>query len=306
MSRPAEALHSDPASGERSAVQAGSAVRLVRAADGQDTGGPGRSQAASPVGAAVQDQPSAGSNHGRTSRSWPVLVLALPATVAVWSGWVGIGQMTGFGQVHPLPGIWGSFHLDTAVTLPVGVEAYAAYALRAWLSSSSTLSSRTAGSPAGPRSALSCWAWPGRSPTTSSPRPGSRTRRGASPPRCPGCPSWSLAWAPPSRTCSAQTRKARTRWTRLSPPTRTRRRTTRTTAGPAGTTVSELSSLSGWPRQRVSPRCSAPLAGASPGAPCARLVYAARTQTWVHWRASSGPSRLAGLHRATLVIPEAQ
>jgi hypothetical protein len=70
-------------------------------------------------------------------------LLALPAAVAVWSGWVGIGQMTGFGQVHPLPGIWGSLHLDTAVTLPVGVEAYAAYALRAWLSTSSAVSVRT-------------------------------------------------------------------------------------------------------------------------------------------------------------------
>jgi hypothetical protein len=75
--------------------------------------------------------------------SWPLLILALPATIAVWSGWVGIGQMTGFGQVHPFPGLWDSFHLDTAVTLPVGVEAYAAYALRAWLSPSRTLSSRT-------------------------------------------------------------------------------------------------------------------------------------------------------------------
>ena len=61
-----------------------------------------------------------GPRSGRSVRSWPLLVLALPAAVAVWSGWVGIGQMTGFGQVHPLPGIWGSFHLDTAVTLPVG------------------------------------------------------------------------------------------------------------------------------------------------------------------------------------------
>jgi hypothetical protein len=51
--------------------------------------------------------------------------------------------MTGFGQVHPLPGIWDSFHLDSAVTLPVGVEAYAAYALRAWLSASATVSGRT-------------------------------------------------------------------------------------------------------------------------------------------------------------------
>ncbi|HEX9541279.1 MAG TPA: hypothetical protein VGA04_24195 [Streptosporangiaceae bacterium] len=51
--------------------------------------------------------------------------------------------MTGFGQVHPLPGIWDSFQLDTAVTLPVGVEAYAAYALRAWLSASTAVSART-------------------------------------------------------------------------------------------------------------------------------------------------------------------
>jgi hypothetical protein len=41
----------------------------------------------------------------------------------VWSGWVGIAQKTGFGRVSPLPGIWPSLHLDTAITLPVGVEA---------------------------------------------------------------------------------------------------------------------------------------------------------------------------------------
>jgi hypothetical protein len=51
--------------------------------------------------------------------------------------------MTGFGQVHPLPGIWDSFHLNTAVTLPIGVEAYAAYALRAWLSTGGTVSTPT-------------------------------------------------------------------------------------------------------------------------------------------------------------------
>jgi len=76
-------------------------------------------------------------------RSWPLLILALPAAVAVWSGWVGIGQMTGFGIVRPLPGIWDSLHVDTAVTLPLGVEAYAAFALRAWLTGSSLVSSRT-------------------------------------------------------------------------------------------------------------------------------------------------------------------
>jgi hypothetical protein len=79
----------------------------------------------------------------RPVRPWPLLIMALPAAVAVWSGWVGIGQMTGFGQVHPLPGLWPSFHLNTAITLPVGVEAYAAYALRAWLAASTALSLRT-------------------------------------------------------------------------------------------------------------------------------------------------------------------
>ena len=79
----------------------------------------------------------------RTTRSWPLLVLAAPAAVAVWSGWVGIGQMTGFGKIRPLPGIWDSLHVDTAVTLPIGVEAYAAFALRAWLTSNSAVSDRT-------------------------------------------------------------------------------------------------------------------------------------------------------------------
>jgi hypothetical protein len=61
----------------------------------------------------------------------------------VWSGWVGIAQKTGFGAVQLLPGIWSSLHLDTAVTLPVGVECYAAYALRAWLAGGHAISDRT-------------------------------------------------------------------------------------------------------------------------------------------------------------------
>jgi hypothetical protein len=79
----------------------------------------------------------------RAVRSWPLLVLALPASVAVWSGWVGIGQMTGFGVVRPLPGIVDSLRIDTAITLPLGVEAYAAYALRAWLTADQSVSTRT-------------------------------------------------------------------------------------------------------------------------------------------------------------------
>jgi hypothetical protein len=79
----------------------------------------------------------------RIVRSWPLLVLAAPAAAEVWSGWVGIAQKTGFGLVSPLPGIWPALHLDTAITLPVGVEAYAAYALRAWLSGDRQVSGRT-------------------------------------------------------------------------------------------------------------------------------------------------------------------
>ncbi|WP_200926581.1 hypothetical protein [Sphaerimonospora mesophila] len=67
------------------------------------------------------------------TRRWPLLLLALPAFVATWSGWVGLGELTGFGPVKPLPGI-SDFEVNTAITLPIGVETYAAYALGAWLS----------------------------------------------------------------------------------------------------------------------------------------------------------------------------
>jgi hypothetical protein len=42
-------------------------------------------------------------------------------------------MLCGFGVIHPLPGIWDTARINTAITLPVGVEAYGAYALRAWL-----------------------------------------------------------------------------------------------------------------------------------------------------------------------------
>ena len=64
---------------------------------------------------------------------WPLILIAAPAAVAVWSGWVGLGGLCGFGVIHPLPGIWDALRLNTAITLPVGVEAYGAYALGAWL-----------------------------------------------------------------------------------------------------------------------------------------------------------------------------
>jgi hypothetical protein len=64
---------------------------------------------------------------------WPLALIAAPAAVAVWSGWVGLGALCGFGVIHPLPGILPGLQIDTAITLPVGVEAYGAYALGAWL-----------------------------------------------------------------------------------------------------------------------------------------------------------------------------
>ena len=71
----------------------------------------------------------------RPISSWPLYLLAVPAFVAVWSGWVGLGGMCGFGEIQPLPGTpLADWRLDTAITLPIGVEAYAAYALRVWLS----------------------------------------------------------------------------------------------------------------------------------------------------------------------------
>jgi hypothetical protein len=40
----------------------------------------------------------------RTVRSWPLLLLAAPAAAEVWSGWVGLGQKTGFGRVCQVSG----------------------------------------------------------------------------------------------------------------------------------------------------------------------------------------------------------
>jgi hypothetical protein len=72
------------------------------------------------------DRSAAVPARARTVRSWQLLVLAAPAAAEVWSGRVGIAQKTGFGLIFPLPGIWPSLHLDTTITLPVSVEAYAA------------------------------------------------------------------------------------------------------------------------------------------------------------------------------------
>jgi hypothetical protein len=107
--------------------------------------GPSITQSTGPdrSGGLPKDRSAAVTRSRTAVRSWPLLVLAVPAAAEVWSGWVGIARLTGFGMVSPLPGIWPSLHLDTSITLPVGVEAYAAYALRAWLAGDRTVSPRT-------------------------------------------------------------------------------------------------------------------------------------------------------------------
>ena len=84
------------------------------------TGRPGR--VAAVAGTVPADRSSAVPVRAGTVRSWPLLVLAAPASAEVWSRWVGIAQKTGFGLVPPLPGIWPSLHLDTAITLPAWRE----------------------------------------------------------------------------------------------------------------------------------------------------------------------------------------
>ena len=107
------------------------------------TAGVNRPGATAALGPGGGDRSTAVCSGTRAVRSWPLLVLAAPAAAEVWSGWVGIAQKTGFGLVSPLPGIWPSLHLDTSIALPVGVEAYAAYALRAWLANGHSVSGRT-------------------------------------------------------------------------------------------------------------------------------------------------------------------
>jgi hypothetical protein len=72
---------------------------------------------------------------GRRARvpRWPILLIALGAFVSIWGGWVGLGKLAGFGPVQLLPGIADEFVINSAITLPLGVEAYAFYALWVWL-----------------------------------------------------------------------------------------------------------------------------------------------------------------------------
>jgi Sec-independent protein translocase protein TatA len=84
---------------------------------------------------AAEDIMSARRWRDRLPENWMLLVIGLPAAVVVWSGWVGLGTMCGFGDTYPLPGLAPHFKIDTTFTLPVGMEAYAVYAMGAALGS---------------------------------------------------------------------------------------------------------------------------------------------------------------------------
>ncbi|MDX8056074.1 ABC transporter permease [Lentzea sp. BCCO 10_0798] len=79
--------------------------------------------------------PESGPTRTRSQvRRWPIVLIALGAFVAIWGGWVELGKLTGFGEITPLPGIADNWTINSAITLPLGMEAYAALALQVWLS----------------------------------------------------------------------------------------------------------------------------------------------------------------------------
>jgi hypothetical protein len=123
-------------------------TRPERTSDAPNTGVPGASEGASGVAADSDSETTRGTvepqvtgsadapRPGRVRRvpRWPLLIIAAGAFVAIWSGWVGLGKLTGFGPVTLLPGIADRWVINSAITLPLGVEAYAAFAMWVWLS----------------------------------------------------------------------------------------------------------------------------------------------------------------------------
>lgn len=79
--------------------------------------------------------PDASPEPGRLPRPWPLAFIGLAAAVAIWGGWVRLGELTGFGPINLLPGLGSGFTFNTALVLPLSVEFYSAYALRVLLAS---------------------------------------------------------------------------------------------------------------------------------------------------------------------------
>lgn len=99
----------------------------------KDAVNPAQDDAEEPPATPAASQPPPGR---QAAKLWPLLLIGLAPSVIIWGGWVDLGRLTGFGPVRLLPGIWDEAVLNTAVALPVSVEAYAAYAFRIWLAGS--------------------------------------------------------------------------------------------------------------------------------------------------------------------------
>jgi hypothetical protein len=68
----------------------------------------------------------------RLPDNWPLILIGLPAAVVVWSGWIGLGELCGFTDANVTGGLF-HWKVNICLALPIGVEAYAAYALKAAL-----------------------------------------------------------------------------------------------------------------------------------------------------------------------------
>lgn len=131
--RPAERPAPSPVGApDRSGVAAGTAAGTVKPRTG------------TPAAAATGTLPAPlwrlGRSLGEIVALLPLLAIAAGAFVSIWGGWVGLGKLTGFGEIELLPGIVPGWKFDTAITLPLGMEAYAAYALKVWLAPPPSLS----------------------------------------------------------------------------------------------------------------------------------------------------------------------
>ena len=138
----------------------------------------------------------------RPVRSWPVLLLALPAFVAVWSGWVGLGDADRVRDRAPAAGHRGRVH-DQHRDHPADRRGDLR---RVRAPGVAVRAGRPRGRPpvrevvrdrlADPRRARA-----GRLPPARG-RRRDHERRGRSPPLSPACRSRCWAWAPHWHTCS--------------------------------------------------------------------------------------------------------
>ncbi|WP_394615277.1 ABC transporter permease [Lentzea sp. JNUCC 0626] len=120
----------DPVAGDAATI-----APILPTQDVHDHGAEGATQQVTEVADAPSSAARPGSAATRPQvRRWPIVLIALGAFVAIWGGWVELGKLTGFGEITPLPGIADSWTINSAITLPLGMEAYAALALQVWLS----------------------------------------------------------------------------------------------------------------------------------------------------------------------------